>query len=107
MTDKSTVKSGGKILKVLKALKGHSLKGVAISELAKRLEESPSQIYRALQTLVSEGLASQLDDGSYVLGREMVAIAHVHSDEIDRAQGHISEHVQRVSARMNQIKSGS
>lgn len=101
----STVKSGGKILKVLKALKGHSLKGMTVSDLAKKLEESPSQIHRALQTLISEGLASQMDDGSYALGRDLVAIAHAHSDEINRAQAHISEHVQRVSARINQIKS--
>lgn len=103
----STVKSGGKILKVLKALKGHSLKGMALGDLAKKLEESPSQVHRALQTLVAEGLVSQMDDGSYALGREMVAIAHSHSDEIERAQAHISEHVQRVSARINQIKSGN
>lgn len=101
----STVKSGNKILKVLKALKGHSLKGATISSLTKKLNENPAQMHRALQTLVSEGLASQMDDGSYALGRELVAIAHAHSEEISRAQAHISEHVQRVSARVKQIKS--
>ena len=101
----STVKSGGKILKVLKALKGRSLKGIALSDLAKELNESASQVHRALQTLIQEGLASQMDDGSYALGRELIAIAHAHSDEINRAQSHISEHIQRVGARVNQIKS--
>lgn len=105
--EKATVKSGGKILKVLKALKGRSLKGATVSDLARELDEGSSQVYRALQTLVAEGLASQMDDGSYALGREMIAIARCHSDEIDRAQAHISEHIQRVSARINQIKSGS
>ncbi|MDS7929602.1 helix-turn-helix domain-containing protein [Acinetobacter sp. V102_4] len=98
-------KSASKVLKVLKALRGHSLKGVTISDLAKKLEESPSQVYRYLQTLINEGLASQMDDGSYALGREMVAIAHTHSEEISRAQAHITEHIQRVTARVNQIKS--
>ena len=101
----STVKSGGKILKVLKALKGRSLKGITLSELAKELNESASQVHRALQTLIQEGLASQLDDGNYALGRELVAIAHAHSDENNRAQSQISEHIQRVGARVHQIKS--
>jgi DNA-binding IclR family transcriptional regulator len=102
----STIRSGGKILKVLKALTGHSLKGATVSDLSKRLNENAAQIHRALQTLVSEGLATQMDDGSYALGREIVAIAHAHSDEINRAQSHIAEHVQRVTARAHQIKEG-
>lgn len=107
MTEKATVKSGVKVLKVLKALRGHSLTGVKLNDLAKQLNENPAQLFRQLQTLIEEGLAAQMDDGSYALGREVVAIAHAHSDEINRAQSHITEHVQRVSARANQIKSGS
>lgn len=104
MTEKSTVKSAEKILKVLKALKGHSLSGVKSNEIAKSLKENPSQIYRALQTLVAEGFAQQLDDGSYALGNTLVSIAHAHSDEIHRAQNHLTEHVQRIAAGANQIK---
>ncbi len=103
----STVKSGEKVLKVLKALRGHSLKGIKLNDLAKLLKESPSQIYRALQTLISEGFAQQLDDGSYALGNGLVSIAHAHADEIDRAQGRITEHVHRVFAAASQIKSGN
>lgn len=110
MTEKpttSTVKSGEKILRVLKAMRGHSLSGVKLNDLAKQLQETPSQIYRALQTLVAEGFAHQLDDGSYALGNSLVSIAHAHANEIDRAQSRISEHVQRVTAGVNQIKSGN
>ncbi|WP_121773844.1 IclR family transcriptional regulator [Acinetobacter bereziniae] len=107
MTEKATVKSGNKVLKALKGLSGYSLKGVKLNELAKKLNETPPQLCKQLQTLIEEGLATQMDDGTYALGRELVAIAHAHSDEINRAQNHILEHVQRVSARANQIKSGS
>ncbi|MEF9994646.1 MAG: helix-turn-helix domain-containing protein [Acinetobacter sp.] len=106
MTEKATVKSGVKVLKVLKQLRGHSLTGIKLNEIAKALNENPAQVFRQLQTLIEEGLAMQIDDGSYALGRELVAIAHAHSDEINRAQSHITEHVQRVTARTNQIKSG-
>lgn len=101
----STVKSAEKVLNVLVALSGHSLKGATNQELAKQLNEPPAQITRALQTLVSMGLAQQLDDDSYALGDRFVAIAHAHAEEINRAQSKINEHVQRVWARVNQINS--
>lgn len=104
MTEKATVKSAEKVLKVLKALRGHSLKGIKLNDLAKSLNESPAQVFRQLQTLISEGFASQMDDGSYALGNGLVSIAHAHSDEINRAQSHITEHVQRVTVGINQIK---
>ncbi|QQC83017.1 helix-turn-helix domain-containing protein [Acinetobacter bereziniae] len=107
MTEKATVKSASKVIKALKGLTGHSLTGVKLNDLAKRLGENPAQTFRQLQTLIEEGLAIQMDDGSYALGRELLAIAHAHSDEVNRAQNHITEHVQRVTARTNQIKSGS
>lgn len=99
----STVKSAEKVLKVLKALTGHSLSGVTNQELAKQLDEPPAQITRALQTLVAEGLAQQLDDGTYALGHRFVAIAHAHTQEIDKAQGKFLEHIQRVAANVKQI----
>nr|WP_298892205.1 helix-turn-helix domain-containing protein [uncultured Acinetobacter sp.] len=100
----STIKSAGKVVKVLKALRGHSLKGVSVTELAKQLGESPSQVHRALQTLVDEGLALQLEDESYALGNVIVQIAHAHVEELNRAQGHINEHIQRVWAGARQIQ---
>lgn len=99
----STVKSAEKVLEVLIALTGHSLSGVTNQELAKQLDESPAQITRALQTLVAKGLAQHLDDGTYALGVRFVAIAHAHTQEIDKAQGRLSQHLQRVFANVNQI----
>ncbi|ADX03003.1 helix-turn-helix domain-containing protein [Acinetobacter baumannii] len=98
-------KSASKVLKVLKALRGHSLKGATNQELANQLNESPSTITRALQVLSEEGLVQKLDDGSYALGSFLVSIAHSHAQEIERAQSRISEHLQRVFAGVHQIKS--
>lgn len=99
----STVKSAHKVLKVLKALRGHSLTGVSIKELSEQLNETPSQIYRALQTLIEEGLAVQLDNEKYAQGKFFIQAAHAHAEEIERAQGHINQHLQQIFAGVRQI----
>lgn len=96
MTEKVAIKSGGKVLKVLKALGGHSLRGVTNQELAVQLDESPAQIYRQLQTLIAEGLAKQEEDGSYTLGTAVVQIAKAHDTEMERAKARITEIEQRT-----------
>ena len=90
-------KSAQKVLKVLKALRGHSLNGLTNQQLAEQLRESPSQITRALQTLVEEGLATQNTDGSYSLSISMLKIANAHADEIQRAEARIAEFKQRTN----------
>ncbi len=92
----STVKSAEKVLKVLKALRGHSLRGVTNQDLAKQLNESPAQIHRQLQTLIAECLAKQEEDGSYTLGTAFVQIAKAHDSEMERAKARIAEIEQRT-----------
>ena len=91
-----TVKSAEKVLKVLKALRGYSLQGVSNRELAIKLDESPSQITRALQTLVSEGLAKRNENDLYTLGTAVVQIAKAHESEMERAKARIEEIEQRT-----------
>ncbi|MFV5413877.1 helix-turn-helix domain-containing protein [Acinetobacter baumannii] len=90
-------KSASKVLKVLKALRGHSLKGATNQELANQLNESPSTITRALQTLVKEGLAKLEQDGSYTMGTAFVQIAKSHNAEIERAKARIEEVEKRTA----------
>lgn len=92
----STVKSAEKVLKVLKALRGHSLQGVSNQELSRKLNESPSQIYRALQTLIAEGLVKKEENDLYTLGTAIVQIAKAHDSEIERAKARIAEIEQRT-----------
>lgn len=93
----STVKSAEKVLKVLKALRGHSLQGLSNQELSRQLNESPSQIYRALQTLIAEGLVKKEENDLYTLGTAIVQIAKAHDSEIERAKARIAEIEQRTS----------
>lgn len=92
-----TVKSAEKVLKVLKALRGYSLQGISNRDLAQKLNESPSQITRALQTLVSEGLAKKDENDLYTLGTSIIQIAKSHFNEVERAKARIAEIEQRTS----------
>ncbi|MDA1255978.1 MAG: helix-turn-helix domain-containing protein [Proteobacteria bacterium] len=93
----SIVKSASKVLKVLKAMRGHSLAGVTNQKLSQQLGESPATITRALQTLVEEGLVVQQEDGSYTLSAALVQMAKAHATEIDRAKARIAEFEQRTN----------
>lgn len=98
MQKKNTSSSGSRILRVLKALRGHSLNGISNGELATALGESPAGINRALNTLIEEGLAIKLDTGRFAPGIQLLQIAMAHSTEMARAQDRINEINQRVIA---------
>lgn len=80
--------SGTRILRVLKALRGHALNGVSNGELASALGESPANINRALNTLIEEGLAMKLENGRFAPGIQLlqIAMAHSHRDLLQPAQ---------------------
>lgn len=86
-----TLKSAEKVLTTLKALRGHTLTGVSVSEIAKNTGESPSQVCRYLATLVGQGFARQDDNGLYYLSVAFVQIATAHQKEMELAQARINE----------------
>lgn len=90
--------SGQRVLRVLSALKGHSIGGVSNGELSKALGETPATINRALNTLISEGFALKLDNGRFALSVKMLQIAQSHANEMHSAQNRINELQQRVHA---------
>lgn len=98
MSKANVSSSGSRILRVLKALRGHALNGVSNGELASALGESPANINRALNTLIEEGLALKLENGRFAPGVQLLQIAMAHNNEMPRAQGRIDELNQRVLA---------
>jgi len=93
------IASAQKVLRVLKALRGHSLNGVTNQQLAQQLNESPSTVTRALQTLVVEGIAEKRPDGTFALSIALLQIAESHREECARATARLAEINQRVTAR--------
>ena len=92
----STVKAAEKVLKLLKTLSGYSLQGASNQELAERLDESPAQIHRQLQTLVAEGLAKE-ENGRFTIGVAMIKMAKTDLAEVERAKARLAEIEQRTS----------
>ena len=86
MNKPNTSSSGIRILRVLKALRGHALNGVS----------NGANINRALNTLIEEGLALKLENGRFAPGIQLLQIAMAHSNEMARAQDRINEINQRV-----------
>ncbi|EHN5173282.1 helix-turn-helix domain-containing protein [Salmonella enterica] len=85
-------------LRILKALKGHSLNGLSNQELARALNESPANITRTLSALVLEGMAQRLESGRYAPGMQLLYIAQSFSNEMAAGQARIAELNQRVLA---------
>ena len=93
--------SATRALKILKALKGHTLTGLSNNDLAKALDDTPSNITRAIDVLVSEGLVTKLETGRFSLSIQALQIAVAHAEEVNRANNRISEINQRIYAGIN------
>ncbi len=99
MADKPRVNDSAlRVLRLVKALRGHSLHGLSNGELAKALGESPANITRYMSTLIEAGFATKLDTGRFAPGIALLQIAQSHADEMSRATARISEINQRVAA---------
>lgn len=86
-----TIKSAEKVLVILKELRGHTLSGISLSQLATKLNETPSQVHRALSTLIVQGFVRKDENDLYYLGTAFVAIAKAHDKELQLAQARIDE----------------
>ena len=86
------------VLRLLKALKGHTLTGISNKQLTARLGIDSSLVSIALNTLESEGLAVQLENGRYAHSIEMLQIAQAHTEHTMRMQDRINDINTRIAA---------
>jgi DNA-binding IclR family transcriptional regulator len=93
-----TVSAAARVLRVLKALKGHTVTGLSNTELAQLAHDSPSNITRAMQTLIEEGLAVKLDNGRFAHSVGMLQIAQAHAEHMARLTDRMQEINQRIAA---------
>lgn len=93
-----TVSSAARVLRVLKALKGHTVTGLSNTELAHLTQDSPSNITRAMQTLIEEGLAVKLENGRFAHSVGVLQIAQAHAEHMARLTNRMLEINQRISA---------
>lgn len=93
-----TTESGAKVLKVLIALSGNVINGLANGDLAKGLKESPSTINRCLNTLIEEGLVIKHEDGRFALSIKAAQLWLRCFEEIEREGTRQAEIKQRIFA---------
>lgn len=93
-----TVSAAARVLRVLKALKGHTVTGLSNTELAHLTQDSPSNITRAMQTLIEEGLAVKLDNGRFAHSVGVLQIAQAHAEHMARLTNRMQEINQRIAA---------
>jgi len=72
--------------------------GLSNSELAFLTQDSPSNITRAMQTLIEEGLAVKLDNGRFAHSVGVLQIAQAHAEHMVRLTGRMQEINQRIAA---------
>lgn len=95
---KEKLSAQARVLRVLKALKGHSLTGISNGELAAMTGESAPNVTRALSVLVEEGLAIRLDSGRYAHSIQMLQIAQAHHNHVNQITARAAEMNQRIAA---------
>lgn len=93
-----TVSAAARVLRVLKALKGHTVTGLSNTELAHLTQDSPSNITRAMQTLIEEGLAVKLDNGRFAHSVGVLQIAQAHAEHMARLTNRMQEINRRIAA---------
>lgn len=85
-------------LHLINALKGHSLSGKSLRELAAATKIPEPTAVRILETMIEEGFVMKLDTGRYSLSVRVLQIAQAHANEMSRATDRINELQQRVHA---------
>jgi len=98
MTTKRTNDSALRVLRALKALRGHTLTGLSNAELAKALGESPANITRYMDTLIEAGFATRLDTGRFAPSIGFLQYAMATAEELNRGAARINEIQARISA---------
>ncbi len=87
-----------RILKVMLALAGHEVKGLAPGEIAAGLRVTPSNVTRDLANLRIAGLAEDIDEsGRWRLTPKLSQIGLAMLDRIDKAQRKMDELRQRYT----------
>ncbi len=83
-------------LRVLKALRGHTLTGISNQQLTQATGLSASAVTRAMQALIDEGLAEKREDGRFSLSVAMLRMANMHQTEMAQMRDRLDEIDRRI-----------
>lgn len=87
-----------RILKIITALKGHTLTGLSNAEIADAIKDSKVNVSRTLDVMITEGFAVKHESGRFSLSNKFASIAMSTMLELDQAKSRIDEINQRITA---------
>ena len=84
------------MLKIFKALDGHTIHGLSNKEIAEIVGTTPVNVVRDLEDLISEGFVERMDNGRFVHGMQVLKIAVAHQREVQKMRARLDEVEQRI-----------
>jgi DNA-binding IclR family transcriptional regulator len=83
---------------ILRVLAGHTVNGLSNGEIAKAIQDSPSNVTQTVAKLVQQGMVDAAAvEGRFRLGPALVQVAVQHQAEMEHAQRTLNEIKQRYS----------
>lgn len=85
-------------LAILKVMKGRTILGLSLSQIAEQIGTSSVNTLRVLDVLVEQGFMQKLDTGNYALSTHFMQIAVEYQREMQKARERLEQLEQRVEA---------
>ncbi|MBL8467346.1 helix-turn-helix domain-containing protein [Methyloversatilis discipulorum] len=79
-----------RVCRILDLLKGQSLQGVRLADLARELDEPPQTVLRTLHAMKEQDAVQQIDE-RWALSRLSLRIHASHISEVARAEARLNE----------------
>lgn len=98
MSEPTSYNSVRRALKLLKALRGRTVDGVSVTELAQATGESVPNVSRMLAFMAGEGFVTKLETGHYAHSIQLLQMAQAHAEHMARLQDRLAEINRRVLA---------
>lgn len=87
---------GTRILKIFKALHGHTIHGLSNKEIAEIVGTNAVNVVRDIEDLISEGFVERTYDGRFRYGIQVLKISRSHENEFKKMRAHLDEVEQRI-----------
>ena len=87
---------GTRVLKIFKALDGHTIHGLSNKEIAEIVGTTAVNVVRDLEDLISEGFVERMDNGRFRFGIQVLKISKAHENEVKKVRARIDEMEQRI-----------
>lgn len=85
-------------LQILKIMKGCTVNGLPLAQIALAIDNTQINTLRTIETLVEEGFMQKLDSGNYALSTQFLQIAIEYHREMQKARSYLDGLEQRVQA---------